>query len=121
MKIGEMRSMSLGEAKKHVSNLRTELAKERAVAAGGTRPENPGKIRSLRKDIARFLTIINQKYKAGEKDVLPEKKEKVEEKQDVKKEIAKKQPVKTKKKQAKKKVAKKKIKKKAGKKEVKRK
>ncbi len=42
MKIGGMRGMSISEAKKQVRELKAELAKEKAVAAGGTRPENPG-------------------------------------------------------------------------------
>ncbi len=61
MKISEMRTMAIPEAKKQVHDLRSELAKHRAVAAGGTRPENPGKIRGLKKNIARFLTIIKEK------------------------------------------------------------
>gem|GEM_PF-1199294 len=58
--------MPVSEAEKQVAELRAELAKERAVAAGGTRPENPGKIRGVRKSIARLLTVINEKKRAGE-------------------------------------------------------
>ena len=66
MKIKEMRAMPVSEAEKQVAEFRAELAKERAVAAGGTRPENPGKIRKVRKSIARLLTVINEKKRAGE-------------------------------------------------------
>ena len=59
--------MPIAEAEEKAMQLREELAKERAVLASGTRPENPGKIRSLRRDIARILTIIKEKEKAGEK------------------------------------------------------
>ena len=41
MKIKEMRAMPVSEAEMQVAELRAELAKERSVAAGGTRPENP--------------------------------------------------------------------------------
>ena len=74
MKISEMRTMSILEARKQISELRTELAKERAVAAGGTRPENPGKIKGIKKKIARLLTVINEKLRAGEKEEEKEEK-----------------------------------------------
>lgn len=67
MKIKEIRAMPVAEAERNVAELRAELAKERAVAAGGTRPENPGKVRGVRKTIARLLTVINEKKRAGEK------------------------------------------------------
>ena len=47
MKVKEIRAMPVSEAESQVAALRAELAKERAVAAGGTRPENPGKISTL--------------------------------------------------------------------------
>jgi len=74
MKVNEMRAMSISEARKQISELRTELAKERAVAAGGTRPENPGKIRGIKKNVARLLTVINEKLRAGEKEIIQEEK-----------------------------------------------
>ncbi len=74
MKINEMRAMSILEARKQILELRTELAKERAVAAGGTRPENPGKIRGIKKKVARFLTVINEKLRAGEIEEIQEEK-----------------------------------------------
>jgi large subunit ribosomal protein L29 len=43
--------------------LKQELAKERATIASGTRSEKPGKIRKLRREIARILTEINAKKK----------------------------------------------------------
>lgn len=63
MKISEIREMSLEEAREKLVVLRKDLAKQRAVIASGTRPENPGKIRSIRRDIARILTVINEKEK----------------------------------------------------------
>lgn len=43
--------------------LKQELAKERAIAASGTKSEKPGKIRALRREIARIFTALNQKKK----------------------------------------------------------
>lgn len=51
-----------------VAELKTELAKEKALVASGTRPEKPGKIKSIRKTIARILTIIKEKEKTVKKE-----------------------------------------------------
>ena len=61
MKASEIREMSATETGEKLAQLRKDLAKERATIASGTRPENPGKIRAMRKDIARMLTILNEK------------------------------------------------------------
>ena len=81
MKVSEMRGISVEEAKAKIGELRTELSKERAVVAGGTRPENPGNIRTIRKNIARLLTVINEKEKGiavKTKEKTPAKKEEKE-------------------------------------------
>ncbi|MHC1605370.1 MAG: 50S ribosomal protein L29 [Candidatus Methanofastidiosia archaeon] len=40
--------------------LRFELAREKALLATGSAPENPGRIRELKRTIARINTLINQ-------------------------------------------------------------
>lgn len=45
---------------KKLVELREELMHERGVAAMGGAPPSPGKIRALRKNIARILTIMRQ-------------------------------------------------------------
>lgn len=50
---------------KKLSELRDELMHERGVAAMGGAPPNPGKIRALRKNIARILTIMSEERKLG--------------------------------------------------------
>jgi len=69
MKLSEMRELPVAEAKMRVVELKSDLAKERALVASGTKKENSGKIRSNKKDIARLLTVISEKIRAGEKDV----------------------------------------------------
>jgi large subunit ribosomal protein L29 len=61
MKIAEIRGIEPEMLKKKVAELKAELGKEKALVAGGTRPENPGKINSLKKTIARTLTVIKEK------------------------------------------------------------
>jgi large subunit ribosomal protein L29 len=57
LKMKEMREMSKEERKSNLQELRTELMHERGVAAMGGAPPNPGKIRALRTNIARLLTV----------------------------------------------------------------
>ncbi len=64
-KLKELRAMGLSERMLKLKDLTNELAKEKAVKSTNTRPENPGKAKSLRKQIARIFTI-NQETKKGE-------------------------------------------------------
>lgn len=59
--------MSQEEIQEKLNQLRNELAKEKSHIASGTRPENPGRIREIRKTIARILTIQKQKKVGGGK------------------------------------------------------
>ncbi len=65
MKYNEIKGFGATEVDARVLELKQELAKERALVASGTRSENPGKIKKLRRDIARLLTVKNQKKEDG--------------------------------------------------------
>ncbi len=57
----EIRDMALEEMKEKLGELRAEYSKEQALLATGTAPENPGRIKALRRTIARLNTIIHQR------------------------------------------------------------
>lgn len=61
----EIRDMSIEEMRAKLRELRAELARERAIAAAGGSLENPGRIRELRRTIARILTIIKEVQTKG--------------------------------------------------------
>jgi ribosomal protein L29 len=63
LKLKELRALSVEDAKEKLASLQQLLAKERATLASGVRPENPGRIRSTRKAIARLFTILTEKSK----------------------------------------------------------
>lgn len=63
-KMLELRDNSIADLEFKASQLRGELAKELAQKSAGTRPENPGKIRKTKREIARILTIVREKKKA---------------------------------------------------------
>ncbi|MFA5357947.1 MAG: 50S ribosomal protein L29 [archaeon] len=72
MKYKEISHMGIDEINGKILENKQALAKERATIASGVKSENPGKIRKLRREIAKMLTAINAKKF--------EKKEKKEEK-----------------------------------------
>ena len=53
--------MTEEEINKKLNELRLELAKKRAQVIIGGAPENAGKIREIRKTIARILTIKKER------------------------------------------------------------
>jgi len=62
-KISEFRAKTVDELRQEEKNLRKELFNLRFQKVTGE-IENPLRIRRVRKDIARVLTIINEKLKA---------------------------------------------------------
>ncbi len=62
-KAKELRAMTKEELNEKLQQLETELGREKGAVASGTKPENPGKIREMRKTIARILTIMKEKQK----------------------------------------------------------
>ncbi len=63
LKTRQIREMAVQEAEEKLLEMRAGLAKERALVASHTKQENPGKIRALRRAVARILTVINEKKK----------------------------------------------------------
>ncbi|MEI7962088.1 MAG: 50S ribosomal protein L29 [archaeon] len=61
LKHQELIRMGEKELTSQAIELKQELAKERATVASGTKSEKPGKIRKLRREIARILTVMNAK------------------------------------------------------------
>ncbi|NMA44215.1 MAG: 50S ribosomal protein L29 [Candidatus Diapherotrites archaeon] len=61
MKAKEIQKMSVEEITQKLVEAKQELARERATLVSGTKSENSGKIRKLKRDIARMFTVLNQK------------------------------------------------------------
>lgn len=61
LKTKQIREMKLDELNKRLSELKLELLKEHGNVKMGRPIKNPGKIRVLKKTIARLATIKHQK------------------------------------------------------------
>lgn len=60
LRISEIRKLSPADANKRLSEISLELAKERANINLGSSAKSPGKIREMRKAIARLKTVRGQ-------------------------------------------------------------
>lgn len=65
----EIRKMGDKELESKVAELKKELMKLRAQVASGTPPENPGRVRVIRKTLARVNAIKSEKGVKSSKDV----------------------------------------------------
>ncbi len=57
MKATEIRELTRSERDERLQELRHDLMQERGIQAMGGSAQSPGKIRTLRREIARILTI----------------------------------------------------------------
>lgn len=57
LRVKEIRDMSPNEKVDELEKLTNELIKERALSSAGGAPENPGRIKELKRTIARIKTI----------------------------------------------------------------
>lgn len=58
-----IRKMSKDEIRKKYNDLREELMRERGISAMGGAPPSPGKIESLRRQVARIETVMRETEK----------------------------------------------------------
>ncbi|MEX2707257.1 MAG: 50S ribosomal protein L29 [Candidatus Freyarchaeota archaeon] len=66
-RIKDIRKWSTEELEKKLLEYRSELLEQRALQASGGAIENPGRIKEIKKTIARILTVINERKRGSEK------------------------------------------------------
>ncbi len=59
----EIRKMNNDERQEELDKILMELIRERAIASAGGAPESPGKMKELKRTIARIKTIQTEKNK----------------------------------------------------------
>lgn len=65
LKSKEIRTMGEKRLVEYVLELKKELMKLRAQVASGSPPENPGRVRAIRRELARIKTIKSIKSTKG--------------------------------------------------------
>ena len=63
-KMDELRNMSAEEIAEELKKLQSEIVRERGLVSAGGAPEKPGRIKDIRRTIARIKTI--QKERQGD-------------------------------------------------------
>jgi large subunit ribosomal protein L29 len=60
-KIDEIRNMNAEEIAEELHKLESELVRERGIVTAGGAPEKPGRIKDIRKTVARIKTIQRER------------------------------------------------------------
>lgn len=60
LRMDEIRDMDTEGRQERLYELRTELIKIKTMIRAGGSVENPGRVKALRKTIARILTVMNE-------------------------------------------------------------
>lgn len=68
LKMREIRDMGSEEMAGKLAELKEELAKQHGQIASGTRPDNTGRVRAVRKAIARILTLQRERELTQQKN-----------------------------------------------------
>lgn len=63
LRTDDIRKMNATEHDEELDKLKQELIRERAIASAGGAPESPGRIREIRRTIARIKTIRKETKK----------------------------------------------------------
>ncbi len=62
-RIDEIRNMSSEELEEELHKLEVELIRERGIVRAGGAPEKPGRIKEIRRTIARMKTVQRERVK----------------------------------------------------------
>lgn len=60
MRMKEIREMPAEERTRRLDELRTELSKLRTMISAGGSVENPGRVRAIRRTIAKMMTVMRE-------------------------------------------------------------
>jgi len=67
----ELRNLSDEELRRRIADDENTLLRERGVAAMGGAPPSPGRMRALRTNVARALTVLNERAHAAREGPTP--------------------------------------------------
>ena len=65
LRMRELRALSDDELRRRIADAENDLLRERGVAAMGGAPPSPGRMRALRTNVARALTVLGERSRAA--------------------------------------------------------
>jgi large subunit ribosomal protein L29 len=63
LRMNELRALPDAELDRKIADIENDLLRERGVAAMGGAPPSPGRMRALRTNVARALTVRNERQR----------------------------------------------------------
>jgi large subunit ribosomal protein L29 len=67
----DLRALSDEELRRRIADVENDLLRERGVAAMGGAPPSPGRMRALRTNVARALTVLSERSVTARGDRRP--------------------------------------------------
>lgn len=61
LRMKELRALSEEELSRKIAEIENDLLRERGIAAMGGAPPSPGRMRALRTNVARSLTVLSER------------------------------------------------------------
>ncbi len=65
LRMKELRALPEEELRRKISDAENDLLRERGIAAMGGAPPSPGRMRALRTNVARALTVLSERQNAA--------------------------------------------------------
>ncbi|MFZ0830532.1 MAG: 50S ribosomal protein L29 [Thermoplasmata archaeon] len=65
LRMKDLRALSDEDLQKKVADIENDLLRERGTAAMGGAPPSPGRLRALRTNVARALTVLSERANAA--------------------------------------------------------
>jgi large subunit ribosomal protein L29 len=65
LRMKELRALSEEELRRKIAEIENDLLRERGIAAMGGAPPSPGRMRALRTNVARSLTVLSERENAA--------------------------------------------------------
>jgi large subunit ribosomal protein L29 len=65
LRMKDLRALTDEELRRKIGDIENDLLRERGVAAMGGAPPSPGRMRALRTNVARALTVLNERRRSA--------------------------------------------------------
>lgn len=70
LRMKELRALPDEELREKIAQIENDLLRERGIAAMGGAPPSPGRMRALRTNVARALTVLSERTNAARRGVV---------------------------------------------------
>ena len=71
LRMKELRALDPESLRRKISEIEDDLLRERGIAAMGGAPPSPGRMRALRTNVARALTVLNERSRIAQEGRRP--------------------------------------------------